>query len=152
MADNILTFGTIGNIACYLLMLSSVASIAKALTDVQLLFDYFFRIGKKSTRLVNAAAVKLTEELFNMIDRPDYAMVTRVREGTETQIFKYKFVGWDEVIAVDFTRTAESVQKTGADLTKWAMQQETKAFNSSLHATPASDAAVRGPAADGGLE
>jgi len=27
---------------------------------------------------------------------------------------------------VDFTRTAESVAKTGADLTKWAKQQETK--------------------------
>lgn len=89
--------------------------------------DVFVWIGKKSTRLVNAAAVKLSEELFNMIDRPDYALVTRVREGTESQIFKSKFVGWDEVIAVDFTRTAESVQKTGADLTKWAKQQETKA-------------------------
>lgn len=89
--------------------------------------DVFVWIGKKSTRLVNAAAVKLSEELFNMIDRPDYALVTRVREGTESQIFKCKFVGWDEVIAVDFTRTAESVQKTGADLTKWARQQETKA-------------------------
>lgn len=42
------------------------------------------------------------------------------------QIFKSKFTGWDEVIAVDFTRTAESVAKTGADLTKWAKQQETK--------------------------
>jgi hypothetical protein len=88
--------------------------------------DVFVWIGKKSTRLVNAAAVKLCEELFNMIDRPDYAVVTRVREGTEPQIFKCKFIGWDEVIAVDFTRTAESVQKTGADLTKWARQQETK--------------------------
>lgn len=27
---------------------------------------------------------------------------------------------------MDFTRTAESVAKTGADLTKWAKQQETK--------------------------
>jgi hypothetical protein len=42
------------------------------------------------------------------------------------QIFKLKFTGWDEVIAVDFTRTAESVQRTGADLVKWARQQETK--------------------------
>ncbi|KAL3268088.1 hypothetical protein HHI36_007215 [Cryptolaemus montrouzieri] len=89
--------------------------------------EVFVWIGKKSTRLVNAAAVKLSEELFNMIDRPDYAIISRVREGTESQIFKSKFVGWDEVIAVDFTRTAESVQKTGADLTKWAKQQETKA-------------------------
>ncbi|KRT80377.1 hypothetical protein AMK59_7406, partial [Oryctes borbonicus] len=89
--------------------------------------DVFVWIGKKSTRLVNAAAVKLSEELFNMIGRPEYATIMRVREGNETQIFKSKFTGWDEVIAVDFTRTAESVQKTGADLTKWAMQQETKA-------------------------
>jgi hypothetical protein len=44
------------------------------------------------------------------------------------QMFKSKFSGWDEVIAVDFTRTAESVQKTGADLTKWARQQETKVY------------------------
>lgn len=84
-------------------------------------------LAKKSTRLVRAAAVKLSQELFNMIERPEYAMVTRLQEGTESQIFKCKFSGWDEVIAVDFTRTAESVAKTGADLTKWAKQQETKA-------------------------
>lgn len=30
------------------------------------------------------------------------------------------------MIAVDFTRTAESVAKTGADLAKWAKRQETK--------------------------
>lgn len=49
-----------------------------------------------------------------------------MRFGTIPQIFKSKFTGWDEVIAVDFTRTAESVAKTGADLTKWAKQQDTK--------------------------
>ncbi|PSN45747.1 Protein flightless-1 [Blattella germanica] len=89
--------------------------------------DVFVWFGKKSTRLVRAAAVKLSQELFTMIDRPEYALVTRVQEGTESQMFKSKFSGWDEVIAVDFTRTAESVQKTGADLAKWARQQETKA-------------------------
>ncbi|CAH0380666.1 unnamed protein product [Bemisia tabaci] len=89
--------------------------------------DLFVWYGKKSTRLVRAAAMKLSQELFYMIHRPDHALVTRVQEGTESQIFKSKFVGWDEVIAVDFTRTAESVQKTGADLTKWAKQQQTKA-------------------------
>ncbi|XP_058805283.1 protein flightless-1 [Phymastichus coffea] len=89
--------------------------------------DVYVWFGKKSTRLVRAAAVKLSQELFNMIQRPEYALVTRLQEGTESQIFKSKFTGWDEVIAVDFTRTAESVAKTGADLTKWAKQQETKA-------------------------
>ncbi|KAK0089106.1 hypothetical protein PV325_009137 [Microctonus aethiopoides] len=78
--------------------------------------DVFVWFGKKSTRLVRAAAVKLSQELFNMIERPEFSL-----------IFKSKFTGWDEVIAVDFTRTAESVAKTGADLTKWAKQQDTKA-------------------------
>lgn len=110
---------------------------------------------------MRAAAVKLSQELFNMIERPEYAMVTRLQEGTESQVqihiplisiynlftkiffmymyillyvqfFKSKFIGWDEVIAVDFTRTAESVAKTGADLTKWAKKQETKVRLSTL--------------------
>ena len=41
-------------------------------------------------------------------------------------IFKTKFAGWNDVIAVDFTRTADSVRKTGADLGKWASEQQTK--------------------------
>lgn len=89
--------------------------------------DLFVWFGKKSTRLVRAAAVKLSQELFNMINRSEYAQITRVQEGTETQIFKSNFAGWEEIIAVDFTRTAASVAKTGADLNKWAKQQETRA-------------------------
>lgn len=91
------------------------------------IMDVFVWFGKKSTRLVRAAAIKLSQELFNMIKRPEYALITRVQEGTESQIFKSNFVGWEEIIAVDFTRTAQSVAKTGADLTKWAKQQETRA-------------------------
>jgi hypothetical protein len=34
----------------------------------------------------------------------------------ETQVFKSKFDGWDDVLAVDFTRTAENVAKKGADM------------------------------------
>lgn len=89
--------------------------------------DLFVWFGKKSTRLVRAAAIKLSQELFNMITRPDFALITRVQEGTESQVFKCKFTGWDEVIPVDFTRTAQSVARTGADLARWAKKQETKA-------------------------
>ena len=39
---------------------------------------------------------------------------------------------WDDVIAVDFTRTAHSVQRTGADLQSWARKQETKVDLSAL--------------------
>ncbi|XP_030381429.1 protein flightless-1 [Scaptodrosophila lebanonensis] len=88
--------------------------------------DLFVWFGKKSTRLVRAAAVKLSRELFNMMERPDCALVMRVPEGNEMQIFRTKFIGWDEVMAVDFTRTANSVAKTGANLTRWARQQETR--------------------------
>lgn len=89
--------------------------------------DLFVWFGKKSTRLVRAAAIKLSQELFTMINRPDYAIQEMIQEGNETQVFKSKFLNWDDAIAVDFTRTAMSVAKTGADLSKWAKQQETKA-------------------------
>ena len=47
-------------------------------------------------------------------------------EDAESQVFKSRFMGWDDVIGVDFTRTAASVARTGADLNKWARSQETK--------------------------
>lgn len=94
--------------------------------------DLFIWFGKKSTRLVRAAAIKLSQELFAMIHRPEFSSITRIQEGTENQVFKSKFTGWDEVIAVDFTRTAQSVARTGADLSRWAKNQETKADLSAL--------------------
>lgn len=51
-----------------------------------------------------------------LLYRPAHAIVHRETDGTESMVFKSKFTGWDDVIAVDFTRTAESVQKRGADL------------------------------------
>ncbi|XP_026846356.1 protein flightless-1 [Drosophila persimilis] len=105
---------------CHTLLNSKHVYILDCYTD---LFVWF---GKKSTRLVRAAAVKLSRELFNMMDRPECALVMRVPEGNEMQIFRTKFLGWDEVMAVDFTRTAKSVAKTGANLTQWARQQETR--------------------------
>lgn len=94
--------------------------------------DVFVWLGQKSTRLVRAAALKLSQELCAMLKRPKHAIVSRVLEGTEPQIFKSKFYGWDDVIAVDFTRTAQSVARTGADLKKWMSKQETKADLSAL--------------------
>ena len=56
-------------------------------------------------------------------------MVHRVSEDAESQVFKSRFMGWDDVIGVDFTRTAASVARTGADLNKWARSQETKVWS-----------------------
>ena len=36
--------------------------------------------------------------------------------STEPHIFKLQFEGWDDVIAVDYTRTSESVQRRGVDM------------------------------------
>uniref|UniRef100_A0A5S6QHV9 Gelsolin-like domain-containing protein n=1 Tax=Trichuris muris TaxID=70415 RepID=A0A5S6QHV9_TRIMR len=94
--------------------------------------DLFLWIGKKSTRLVRAAGFKLASELHAMLDRPEYASVSQVSEGTETMLFKSKFVGWDDVIAVDFTRTAESVQRRGADLNVIMERDKIKTDLSSL--------------------
>ncbi|XP_074648106.1 protein flightless-1 homolog isoform X2 [Tubulanus polymorphus] len=85
--------------------------------------DFFIWIGKKSTRLVRAAALKLAQEVLRVVRRPSFVSLTRCIEGTEPQVFKTKFTGWDDVIAVDFTRTSESVQRRGVDL-KAIMQRD----------------------------
>ncbi|XP_046856352.1 protein flightless-1 homolog isoform X2 [Xenia sp. Carnegie-2017] len=71
--------------------------------------EIFTWLGRKSPRLVRAAALKLAQEMRNMISRPDEAIVSRNLEKTESWIFKSKFHGWNDVLQVDFTRTAESV-------------------------------------------
>lgn len=78
--------------------------------------------------------MKLAQELFSMIKRPQFATITSCLQGTESQLFKSKFRDWDDVIAVDYTRTAESVSKTGADLSKWMSAQKVKIDLASLFA------------------
>lgn len=51
-----------------------------------------------------------------MLERPEYTSVSREMEGEESTMFKCKFAGWDDIVPCDFTRTAESVQRRGADL------------------------------------
>ncbi|KPP68916.1 protein flightless-1-like [Scleropages formosus] len=73
--------------------------------------DVFIWIGRKSPRLVRAAALKLGQEVCGMLHRPKHAMVIRNLEGTECQVFKSKFKNWDDVLKVDYTRNAETVLK-----------------------------------------
>ncbi|XP_064820754.1 protein flightless-1 homolog isoform X1 [Oncorhynchus masou masou] len=75
------------------------------------LSDVFIWIGRKSPRLVRAAALKLGQEVCTMLHRPKHATVTRNLEGTECQVFKSKFQNWDDVLKVDYTRAAESVEQ-----------------------------------------
>ena len=69
----------------------SIAALAALITHditcVLIIFVPFFRIGRKSTRLVRAAALKLSQEICAMLDRPSYAMVTRCLEGYVKTLF-----------------------------------------------------------------
>ncbi|KAF8356657.1 fli-1 [Pristionchus pacificus] len=78
--------------------------------------DIFLWTGKKANRLLKMAGQKMVQEMHRMIERPDYTQVTRETEGEESIMFKSKFVGWNDVIPCDFTRTADSVQRRGADV------------------------------------
>uniref|UniRef100_A0A8B9RJ47 FLII actin remodeling protein n=1 Tax=Astyanax mexicanus TaxID=7994 RepID=A0A8B9RJ47_ASTMX len=51
--------------------------------------EVFIWIGRKSPRLVRAAALKLGQELCGMLHRPKHAVVIRNLEGTECQVRLY---------------------------------------------------------------
>lgn len=51
--------------------------------------DVFIWLGRKSPRLVRAAALKLGQELCGMLHRPRHATVSRSLEGTEAQVRVY---------------------------------------------------------------
>lgn len=80
--------------------------VSKNVYILDCITDIFVWIGKKSTRFVRAAAVKLSQELCNMLNRPKNALITRILENTESQIFKSKFVNWDDVLSVDYSKSA----------------------------------------------
>lgn len=84
--------------------------------------DIFVWIGRKSTRLIRTAALKLSGSLELMINRPSFTLVTSTLEGSESQIFKSKFEGWDDLIEVDYTRTAETVSRKLATLKRHQQQ------------------------------
>ncbi|CAH3013556.1 unnamed protein product [Porites evermanni] len=78
--------------------------------------EIFVWIGRKSARLVRAAAMKLSQELYTMIDRPSFALQIRNLQGAESQMFKARFTGWDDVLAVDYTLSADYVAKASKQL------------------------------------
>lgn len=122
--------------------------------------------------MVNAAAVKLSEELFNMIDRPDYALVTRVREGTENQVVPHISHTINTLLLlVIITDIQEQVRglgrsdsgglhtyrRIGAENRRRPHQVGEATGDEGrpdrlVHASPAGDAVRRGATSDGGVE
>lgn len=107
--------------------------------------ELFLWIGAKSSKCLRSAGQLLAEQLKGLIPRgrfggadlrimadkqnsakvcPNYDWLTECIDplpqfciqGAEPQVFKSQFCDWEEPLAVDFTRTAESVAKRGTDL------------------------------------
>uniref|UniRef100_A0A915EFX3 Gelsolin-like domain-containing protein n=1 Tax=Ditylenchus dipsaci TaxID=166011 RepID=A0A915EFX3_9BILA len=78
--------------------------------------EIFLWVGKKANRMVKMAGQKMVVELHRMLERPDYTSISREAEGEESTIFRSKFTGWDDIVPFDFTMTADTVQRRGADI------------------------------------
>uniref|UniRef100_A0A3B3CSC8 FLII actin remodeling protein n=1 Tax=Oryzias melastigma TaxID=30732 RepID=A0A3B3CSC8_ORYME len=81
--------------------------------------DVFIWIGRKSPRLVRAAALKLGQEICSMLHRPKHACVTRNLEGTESQVTQPPngSLSNSSCLHVDTPRHAEQKDQMKADLT-----------------------------------
>lgn len=73
-------------------------------------------MGKRANRLLKLAGHKIATELHAMMPRPEYTKLTRENETEESTWFRQRFAAWDDIIPVDYTMTAETVQRRGADI------------------------------------
>ena len=78
--------------------------------------EIFVWLGKKSRRLCQTVGARMARELCHLIDRPGYSSITICNQGCEPLAFRLRFSGWDDVMPVDFRRTAQSIAKRGSDI------------------------------------
>ncbi|KAF7255509.1 hypothetical protein EG68_07069 [Paragonimus skrjabini miyazakii] len=106
--------------------------------------ELFVWMGEKSARFLRSAGYKLAQELTDLMPRGCFGgaeselsaksqspMIREIitawtsfsrpspqlcTQGAEPQIFRAQFSDWEEAMAVDFTRTVESVAKRGVDM------------------------------------
>ncbi|EGD83490.1 hypothetical protein PTSG_04098 [Salpingoeca rosetta] len=82
--------------------------------------DMYIWIGHRSSRLVRAAAARVALELQKVLPRPDFFLLSTVTEGTEPQVFKSKFEGWDDVLKID--HRAKDVIQVEANVLRRALK------------------------------
>ncbi|KAL3116089.1 hypothetical protein niasHT_007389 [Heterodera trifolii] len=78
--------------------------------------ELFLWVGKNANRLTKMAGQKIASEIHRMIERPDFCVICRENEDEESTIFRSKFAAWDDIVPFDFTMTADTVQRRGADI------------------------------------
>jgi len=88
--------------------------------------DVFVWIGRKSPRLVRAAALKLANEILTMIDRPSFALVSKQLQGTESVAFKSRFKNWTDVIKVNYLETSLQMNEMRVQVDEQVQKAKTK--------------------------
>ena len=58
----------------------------------------------------------MATEFHQIIERPEFCTICREIEGEESTVFRSKFSSWDDIVPFDFTMTADTVQRRGADI------------------------------------
>ncbi|OAF71434.1 Adseverin [Intoshia linei] len=78
-------------------------------TDRVYVMDTFYTVsvwfGRKSSRLVRSAALKMSNEIMNLIKRPKHAIHLTFMEGKEKYIFRCNFYKWDNIDTVNYSKT-----------------------------------------------
>eukprot|EP00051_Salpingoeca_urceolata_P014250 m.181064 g.181064 ORF g.181064 m.181064 type:complete len:1330 (+) comp18028_c0_seq2:308-4297(+) len=114
--------------------------------------DLYVWIGRKSSRLVRAAAHRMATELEQILKRPPFFLITRVSEGNEPQVFKSKFSNWNDVVAVDYrARDVQAVEHAVAERERMTQQalfaaqqaEDTKNVDAAGHKPRAAKADVK---------
>jgi hypothetical protein len=78
--------------------------------------DVIIWVGRRSSRLVRAAAARVAHEIARILPRPAHFLLSTVTEGTEPLVFKSKFSGWDDIIQTDYrARDVVRVERGLAD-------------------------------------
>lgn len=92
--------------------------------------DVVIWLGRRSSRLVRAAAARVAYELQRILPRPPHFLLSTVTEGTEPLVFKSKFSGWDDMIAPDYR--ARDVVRVEANLATKALMRRARDLRGGL--------------------
>eukprot|EP00041_Stephanoeca_diplocostata_P033534 m.1110605 g.1110605 ORF g.1110605 m.1110605 type:complete len:1517 (-) comp24358_c0_seq2:265-4815(-) len=103
--------------------------------------DIFVWLGCKSSRVLQAAATRLVDEVERMVPRPAHVLLTFVSEGHESGIFKSKFSAWDEVLPSDHRTPAEMHRDTALQEQPWQCDVADLFASASLPVLSPADAA-----------
>eukprot|EP01135_Chromosphaera_perkinsii_P000171 Nk52_evm67s32 gene=Nk52_evmTU67s32 len=80
------------------------------------LTDIYVWCGTKSSRLHRVCALRLARDMCRLLPRPSYALVVRVFEGVEQEIFKARYAHWSMKVESSFSEMGKKLAQGDARL------------------------------------